>query len=449
MLPSMANKKEALIFWMPEWSGFHVAAWRAEDAAEDPMLNLAHIREMMQAAERAKIHGAFLADTLAVGFQGIEVSNQAMRRTARGTRFEPITLMSALSACTERIGLLCTASTTYNAPFHVARMFASLDHLSGGRAGWNAVTSKAESQNFGPEKQMEHDLRYERAEEFVDIVRGLWDSWEDDAYIRDRASGVYFDPDKLHALNFQGEHLAVAGPLNIARPIQGQVPIAQAGASDVGRRFAARNADIIYILQADLEKAKTFYAEFKEQVAEFGRDPEHVKIVPAMLALVGRTQADADEKIARLDSLVDPELGMESLTSLIHHDLSGYPLDGPVPDVPETEQSSKSRQKYWLDVAKRDNLTVRQLMQVASRAGAQAISASNLADRIQEWVEAGAADGFNLSFGDATDSFEVFTTVVLPELRERGLFHTDYRGTTLRENLGLPRPANRFAASPR
>jgi FMN-dependent oxidoreductase (nitrilotriacetate monooxygenase family) len=443
---SKRKNREAALFWMPEWSGFHVAAWRADDAVDDPMLNLADMRRMVQKAERAKLHGCFLADTLAVGFQGIEVSKQALSRTARGTRFEPITLMSALSACTEKIGLLCTASTTYNEPFHVARMFASLDHLSGGRAGWNAVTSKAESQNFNG-AQMDHDLRYVRAQEFVEIVRGLWDSWEDDAFVRDRASGIYFDPDKLHAIGYRGDHLSVAGPLNIARPVQGHPVIAQAGSSEVGRVFAARNADVVYTLQAGLEQGKRFYAEFKDQVAEHGRNPDDVKVLPAMLLVVGRTQADTDEKLARLDSLVDPELGMESLTSLIETDLSGLPLDGPVPHVPETQHGSKSRQRYWLDVAERDGLTIRQLMQVASRAGAVAATASEVADTIHEWVEAGAADGFNLSFGDATDSFDVFVEEVVPELQRRGVFHTDYRGSTLRENLGLPRPANRFTAA--
>lgn len=441
--------RPAVFFWMPEWGGFHVAAWRAEDAPLDPTLNLAEMRRMVQIAEREKFHGCFLADTLAVGFQGVEVSPRALSRTARGTRFEPITLMSALSACTERIGLLCTSSTTYNEPFHVARMFASLDHLSGGRAGWNAVTSKAEAQNFGSAAQMDHDLRYERAQEFVDIVKGLWDSWEDDAFLRDRASGIYFDPDKLHAIGYRGEHLSVAGPLNIARPVQGHPIIAQAGASDVGRVFAARNADVIYTLQASLEKGKAFYAEFKEQIAEQGRDPDHVKVLPAMLLVVGRSRADADEKLARLDSLVDPELGLESLTSLIEADLSGVPLDGPVPEVPETKLGSKSRQRYWLDVAKRDNLTVRQLMQFASRAGVVGGGAAEIADTIQEWIEAGACDGFNISFGDATDSFDVFVEEVVPELKRRGIFQTEYRGDTLRENLGLPRPVNRFATATR
>jgi FMN-dependent oxidoreductase (nitrilotriacetate monooxygenase family) len=443
---SHRTQKQAALFWMPEWSGFHVAAWRAEDAVDNPMLNLADMRRMVQKAERAKLHGCFLADTLAVGFQGMEVSKQALSRTARGTRFEPITLMSALSACTERIGLLCTASTTYNEPFHVARMFASLDHLSGGRAGWNAVTSKAESQNFGGD-QMDHDLRYVRAQEFAEIVRGLWDSWEDDAFVRDRETGIFFDPEKLHALGYQGEHLSVAGPLNIARPIQGHPVVAQAGSSDVGRVFAARNADVVYTLQAGLEQGKRFYSEFKEQVAEHGRDPDHVKVLPALLLVVGRTQADTDEKLARLDALVEPELGMEALASLIQADLSDVPLDGPVPDVPETQHASKSRQKYWLDVAKRDNLTVRQLMQLASRAGAVGATAAEVADTIHEWIDAGAADGFNLSFGDATDSFDVFVEEVVPELQRRGVFHTDYRGATLRENLGLPRPANRFATA--
>ncbi|MGE4425514.1 MAG: LLM class flavin-dependent oxidoreductase [Solirubrobacteraceae bacterium] len=436
------RKSDVALFWMPEWGGFHVAGWRAADAPDDPTLNFAEIRRMVQRAEAAKLHACFLADALAVGFQGIEVSNEALSRTARGTKFEPITLMSALSACTEHIGLLCTASTTYNEPFHVARMFASLDHLSGGRAGWNAVTSKAESVNFGG-KQMGHGQRYERAQEFVEIVRGLWNSWDDDAFIRDRDSGKYFDPEKLHSLDYAGQYLSVAGPLHIARPVQGHPVVAQAGASAEGRAFAARNADVIYTLQSDLGTAKAFYADVKEQSASFGRDPEHLKVLPAQLLLIGRSDAHAEEKLARLDSLVDPRLGMESLTSLIETDLSAYPLDGPVPEVPETQTGSKSRQRYWLDIAKRDGLTVRQLMQVASRAGVVAGSAQSIADTIHEWFEAGAADGFNISFGDATDSFDIFVNEVVPDLQQRGIFRTEYSGSTLRENLGLPRPADR------
>jgi FMN-dependent oxidoreductase (nitrilotriacetate monooxygenase family) len=447
----MATRKEAVLFWMPMWGGFHESAWRAEEAPFDPAMNLAEMRRMLRKAEHGKFHACFLADTLSVGAEGADVSPALLSRTAKAVRWEPITLLSALSACTERIGLLATSSTTYNEPYHVARMFASLDHLSGGRAGWNVVTSgsNGESFNFGREQHMDHSLRYERGQEFVDAVVGLWDSWEDDAVLSDKASGIYFEPEKLHALNYLGEHLSVAGPLNMSRPPQGRPVIAQAGSSEVGRAFAARNADVIYTLQADLEKGKEFYAEVKEQVAENGREPEHVKILPAFICVVGRSQADADEKLAALDALVDPQLGMDNLNKMLEYDLSGAALDGPVPEIPEAQIGSKTRQRYYLDLAKRDNLTVRQLMQVAARRGAVAGSALSIADRIQEWVEAGAADGMNITFADATGSLDVFVDEVIPELQRRGIFHSDYRGSTLRDDLGIPRPVNRFAISPR
>jgi FMN-dependent oxidoreductase (nitrilotriacetate monooxygenase family) len=444
----MTTKKDILLFWMPVWGGFHLAGWRGDDAPNNPPLNFAAIRDMVQTAERGKLHGCFLADSLLVGMQGTQVSTEALSRTTFGSRFEPITLLSALAGCTKHIGLLATASTTYTEPFHVARMFASLDHLSGGRSGWNVVTSKGGGEgNFGREQHMEHGSRYDRAQEFVEIVTGLWDSWEDDAFLCDKTTGIYFDPDKLHALNYQGEYLSVTGPLNIARPVQGHPVIAQAGSSADGREFAARNADVIYTLQATIEKGKTFYDEIKEQVAEHGRDPQDVKVLPGLIFAVGRSQAEAEEKIARLDEMLDPKVGIERLSALVHYDLSEAPLDEPVPDIPETTDGSQGGQKYFVDIARRDNLTVRQFMQVTARLGAIPGTATTIADMIQEWVEAGAADGLNINFADATDSMEVFVDEVVPELQRRGVFQNDYRGRTLRENLGLPRPANRFVGS--
>ena len=444
----MSQKKEIVLFWMPVWGGFHPTAWREQGTPTDLTMDLGVIRRMVQTAERGKFHACFLADALSIGFQGARVDTSVLSRTTHGTRHEPITLLSALSACTERIGLLATASTTYNEPFHMARMFASLDHLSGGRAGWNVVTSGAgpESLNFGREEHMDHTERYERAQEFLDIAIGLWDGWEDDAFLYSKKSGRYFDPDKLHPLDYQGRFLSVAGPLNISRPPQGHPIIAQAGSSGEGRAFAARNADVIYTLQADTEKGRAFYDEVKEQVAANGRDPHHVKILPALKILVGRSQMDADEKLARLDALVEPEVGMGSLTGVIEADLSGVPLDGPVPDIPETKLGNKTRQKYYLDLARRDNLTVRELMQVAARHDTFAGAPADIADMIQEWIEAGSADGMNLTFADATDSLDVFVDKVVPKLQGRGVFHTEYRGATLRDDLGLPRPVSRFAA---
>lgn len=442
----MPQNKEAILFFMPEFGGFHVAAWRQDEAPPNPTMNFPVIRQMVQTAERGKFHACFLADTVVAGFEGAAVAPEALSRTVKGTRFEPLTLLSALSSVTEHIGLLATASTTYTEPFNVARMFASLDHLSGGRAGWNVVTSAstAAAFNFGRDEHMDHSSRYEKSQEFCDIVTGLWDSWEADAFLGDKASGLFFDTDKVHAVNFHGDYLSAAGPLNMARPPQGRPVIAQAGSSAEGREFAARNADVIYTLQANVDQAASFYSQVKQRVAELGRDPDHVKILPALVLVVGRTQQEAAEKLANLDALVVPELGMDRLTSVIDLDLSGADLDGPVPEIPETDVGSKTRQKYFLDLAKRDNLTVRQLMQVAARLGAVAGTSTSIADWLEEWMQAGAADGFNITFADSIASLDIFVDEVIPELQRRGLFHTDYQGSTLRESLGIPEPANQF-----
>ncbi len=437
------RNRQGVFFFFPEWGGMHLSAWRAPDAPADPTMDFEAIKRMVQTAERGKFHGFFLADTLSVRHS---LSPVALSRTSKGSRFEPMTLMAALTGFTEHIGLLLTASTTYNEPYHVARQFASLDHLSNGRAGWNVVTSgtPAESKNFGRETHMEHDVRYERGAEFFDIVTGLWDSFEDDAFIRDKETGEYFDVDKMHTLGHRGHHLSVEGPLTIARPVQGRPVIAQAGSSGVGQAFSARIADVIYTLQADIGQARAYYDTIKGLVDEGGRDPQHVKVLPALISVLGRTQAEADERLAELDALVEPAVGLEQLGSLIEADLSGCPLDGPVPEVAETQLGSKTRQKYFLDLARRDGLTVRQLMQVAARTGARAFSPQAMADHLEEWILGGAADGFNLTFADTTSSLDVFVDEVVPELQRRELFHLDYRGTTLRENLGIPRPANRF-----
>ena len=444
----MTTKRQAVLFFFPEWGGMHITAWRDPDAPADPTMDLATIRRMVQTAERGKFHGFFLADTLAIRHS---LSPTALSRTAKGVRYEPVTLMSALSGCTDHIGLLCTSSTTYNEPYHVARQFASLDHLSGGRAGWNVVTSgtPAESHNFGADEHMDHALAL-RARRGVlrRRHRAVGQLGGRRVPVR-QGDGRVLRPGQAAHPGLPGALLSVEGPLTISRPPQGHPVIAQAGSSETGRAFAARVADVIYTLQADIEKARTFYAEVKELVAAAGRNPDHVKVLPALVLVVGRTQAEADEKLARLDALVDPTVGMEQLAAVIEADLSGADLDGPVPEIPETQLGAKTRQRYFLDLARRDNLTVRQLMAVAARIGAVATTPQGIADHIEEWVTTGAADGFNITFADAGSSLEPFVDLVVPELQRRGVFHADYAGTTLRENLGIPRPANRFVAAPR
>ena len=444
----MTKKKEAILFFMSTYRGFHTAAWRQEGEADRTAdMDFDMVRRQIQLAEQGKFHAAFFADGLAVGMGPAEVSAEALSRTASGSKWEPMTLLSALAACTKQIGLLGTVSTSYSQPYNVARMLASLDHISGGRAGWNVVTSAHPKVglNFGDEALMPHDERYARGEEFFDVVASLWDSWEDDAFIRDKSSGRYFDPNKLHAINHRGKYLSVAGPLNIARPVQGHPVIAQAGSSTPGRAFASRHADVIYTMQAEIKHAQEFYADIKGQASDAGRDPDHVKILPAVIFSVGHSMAHAEDKLAQLDALVDPVVGMELLSAVLKMDMSAYPIDGPMPDVPEDQSGSRTTQKYFIDIAKRDNLTIRQLIQVMARVSSIPGTAMSIADRIEEWMEAGAADGLNVQFANDEDSLGIFVEEVIPELQRRGLFQTEYRGTTLRESLGIPRPNNRFA----
>jgi N-acetyl-S-(2-succino)cysteine monooxygenase len=367
-------------------------------------------------------------------------------------RFEPLTLLSALSAVTEHIGLVATASTTYNEPYHLARKFASLDHLSGGRAGWNIVTSSqdAEARNFNRDHHMDHALRYERAREFVRVTTGLWDSWDDDAFLRDKESGVYVDPDKVHVLNHKDKHFSVRGPLNVARPVQGYPVLVQAGASEDGQDFAAQAAEVIFTAQPTLAEAQAFYAGIKGRLAKYGRSPDQLKIMPGIFAVVGQTEQEAKEKYDQLQDLIDPIVGLSLLSGLVGNvDLSGYPLDGPLPELPETN-NNKSRLKLVQDLAGREKLTIRQLyLAVAGARGHRTIWGTpvQIADQLEEWFINDAADGFNIMPPYLPGGLDDFVELVVPELRRRGLFRTEYEGRTLRENLGLIRPTSQFSVN--
>lgn len=439
------SQRSAVLFLfvhIGNWEGAHVGAWRMPDAPASPALDFERIKGMVLKAEQGKFHGIFLSDILALPDN---YSQEALAHTVEAEGLEPFTLTSALAASTSKIGLALTANTTYNEPYHVARKFASLDHLSSGRSAWNVVAggNHTEARNFSLSEHVDHSARYARAEEFVDVVTGLWDGWEDDAFLRDRESGVYFDTDRLHALDHKGKFFSVAGPVTVPRPVQGHPVIAQAGSSPQGLEFATRIADVIFTHQGDLVKAREFYTKVKEMVAARGRDPEHALILPSLIVLVARTQAEADEKLAQLDSLGDVEVGLKRLAMLIDYDLSGYPLDGPVPDVPVTETFSQTLQSLYLERARRDNLTVRQLAQLALRGLTIAGPPEAIADHIEEWVTTRACDGFNLSVAES-GSLDLFVDEVIPELQRRGVFHDDYRGDTLRDYLGLPRPVNRY-----
>jgi FMN-dependent oxidoreductase (nitrilotriacetate monooxygenase family) len=348
---------------------------------------------------------------------------------------------------TERIGLIATASTTFDEPFHIARRFASLDHISGGRAGWNIVTTSNPDAalNFGLEDHVEHDERYLRAREFFDVVTGLWDSFADDAFIRDVGSGIYFDPARMHALNHKGEHLSVRGPLNIARPLQGWPVIVQAGASDAGRQLAAETAEVIFAAQGTLAAAQHFYADVKGRAQKLGRPRDHVKILPAAFVVVGETVEEARRKRAQLDSLVHYDSAIASLSIAIGHDASRFDPDGPLPEIPETNASRSGRERV-IELAKQEQLSVRQLAQRLGGYGGLAFvgTPSTIADDMEAWLLGEGSDGFNVMFPYLPSGLEDFVDRVVPELQRRGLFRREYEGRTLREHLGLPRPDNRF-----
>jgi len=422
----------------------HTGAWRYPGAFPDANFNFAHHKRFAQTLERGCFDAIFLADHLAV----LNMPMAALKRSATVTSFEPLTLLSALSVVTQRLGLIATASTTYDEPYHIARKFASLDHLSGGRAGWNVVTTAnpQAALNFGHDEHTEHGERYRRAREFFDVVTGLWDSWSDDAFIRDVEAGIYFDPEKLHVLGHQGEHLSVRGPLNIARPIQGWPVIVQAGSSDAGRQLAAETAEVVFGSQNNLRDGQHFYADVKGRMERAARARDHLKILPGAFVVVGETVAEARAKKARLDSLVHPDSGIASLSVQLGHDASGFDLDGPLPEIPETNASKSARQKL-VDLARRENMTVRQLAQfVGGSYGALEMigTPGTIADEMEEWLVTEACDGFNVMFPYLPGGLDDFVDRVVPELQRRGLFRREYEGSTLRENLGLPRPKNRF-----
>ncbi|MBP1860359.1 LLM class flavin-dependent oxidoreductase [Rhizobium herbae] len=422
----------------------HTAAWRYPGAYPDANFNFRHLKDFAQTLERAKFDAFFMADHLAV----LNMPIEALRRSHTVTSFEPFTLLSALATATSRIGLVATASTTFDEPYHIARRFASLDHISEGRAGWNIVTTSNPDAalNFGLEGHVEHAERYRRAREFYDVVTGLWDSFADDAFIRDAASGFYFDPAKLHVLDHKGEHLSVRGPLNIARPPQGWPVIVQAGASEPGRQLAAETAEVIFGSSPDLEAGKSFYADVKGRMEKTGRNRDHLKVLPGAFVVVGDTVEEAKAKRAHLDSLVHYESAIASLSIALGHDASGFDPDAPLPrDIPDTN-ASKTGRAHVLRLAEREGLTVRQLAQRYGGYSGLAFvgTPATIADQMETWLFENGSDGFNVVFPYLPQGLTDVADKLVPELQRRGLFRRDYEGTTLREHLGLPRPDNRF-----
>ena len=416
--------------------GYHDAAWRHPDVPSGGASDYRHFLRCAQAAERGLFDMVFFAD--GIGVRANDEPPGSLAHSNRNVELEPLTLLSALAPMTERIGLVCTASTTYNEPYHIARKFASLDHISGGRAGWNIVTSWSEQEawNFSRETHLDYDTRYERAREFVDVVTGLWDSWEPDAFVHDKATGQFYDPAKLHVLHHHGKHFQVRGPLSVKPTPQGRPLLVQAGANPMGQEIAAADADVVYSSVNSYDGARLYYASVKDRMAKYGRDPDRLRIMPALIPVIGRTATEAGAELARLQALIDPLVGQARLYGLMG-DLSGHDFDGPVPEP--VGARVRSLAYGWWEKAKQEGWTIRQMYgEYAVGEGFRVIGTpSHIADVMEHWIDTGAADGFNITPTHLPHGIEAFVEHVVPELQRRGRFRTGYEGRTLRENLGL------------
>ena len=414
-------------------AGYHEAGWR-HPKARSRTTDLAHLAEIAAVAERGKLHLLFFADGL---------STSATTQPSMLSRLEPLTALSALAGVTRHIGLAGTATTTYSEPYHVARVFASLDHISGGRAGWNVVTSGTprDAGNFSRPEHLAHALRYQRAEEFFDVVTGLWDTWEEGAIVRDKASGQYLDADRLHPLGHHGEHFQVAGPLNIERSPQGHPVIIQAGSSGPGQGLASRIADVVFTAQHDIDEAKAFYRGLKEQALQHGRSPAEIRVLPGFMPVIGRTQEEAQALFDELQGLLDTRHALGFLMHKLGVDLTGHHLDDPVPtDLPDSN-GMLSRARGFNRRARREGMTLRELYRLIAATNGHHVfigTPESVADDMERWFREEACDGFNLLMPYMPGCLEAFVDQVVPILQARGLFHAEYSGATLRESLGLP-----------
>jgi FMN-dependent oxidoreductase (nitrilotriacetate monooxygenase family) len=425
--------------------GHHEASWRHPMSSPLPLTDIRYYQDLAQRAEAARFDSIFLADQLALGDDAAQAARSWL---------EPITVLAAVAAVTSKIGLIATASTTYTEPFNLARQFGSLDHISNGRAGWNIVTSwlAAAARNYGGSTQVSHADRYTQGEEFMTVVKALWDSWAADAVLDDRASGQYADPSRIRPIDHQGEQYRVAGPLNLPRTPQGRPVLVQAGSSEVGRRFAARHAEAVFTAHLEKATAQAFYADLKRLVAEEGRHSEQVLILPGLSPMIGSTEAEAKRLAQEADELCDPEVGRKRLSGRFGgYDFSHLPLDRPltVDDFPDpgTVEASRSRTEVIVGLVRREQPTLRQLL--ATLAGARghfiyAGAPEQVADLIEDWFTDGAADGFNIMPPLLPAMLDVFSAEVVPLLQRRGLFRTEYTGSTLREHYGLAWPASAF-----
>jgi N-acetyl-S-(2-succino)cysteine monooxygenase len=436
---------------IPAPAGNVLGAWRHPDSWSDNLvMDLDHFISIAKTAERGKFAGIFLPDGNGVRQMDRPELFRAVSPADRPAIFEPVTLLSAISQHTSHVGLAATATTTYEEPFHLARKFASLDHLSGGRAAWNIVTTSDpdDSKNFGFDDHLARDRRYPRAMEFIEVVKGLWDSWAEDAFVQNRETGDFLDPSRVHVLNHEGEYFKVSGPLNVARPIQGYPVLFTAGQSEAGRELAAKQADCLFTVAMTKKDAVALFNDVKGRLAKYGRTPEMLKIFPCVSAYVAPTAEEAEALYTQITELILPNVGVQFLSKTLMMDLSGCDIDGPVPEIDMQEVVGlDSVRKLAAAFIKANNLTVRQAYQTLMPLNGGPMFKGNpiqVADMIEDWYVSGACDGLMVTTPVSPKVLENFVELVVPELQRRGIMRTEYAGSTLRENLGLSLPPSRF-----
>lgn len=432
---------------IPNMIGAHLGGWRHATAYDNPVMNLSQMVEYAQLAERGKLDGLFLADGNGIRDMDKPALFEANFPSARPGVFDPVVLMTALAGHTERIGLVCTATTTFDEPWFVARRFASLDHVSCGRAGWNAVTASnaGDALNFSHAQPVGREQRYARAEEFIDVVRGLWDSWADDAFVQDKASGRFLQPARVRRLDHAGQNFTVAGPLNVPRTPQGQPVVFTAGQSDAGKELAARTADAMFAAGDSKETCAAEYADIKERMARHGRDPASLRFIPGLTVFAARNAAEADTLYEELNALISPALGVDYLSKIVTQDLSGLPLDALVPELADQVVGSSTVRTLVVKQIRERQMTVREAARMVVRDFGTPVvkgSPTEVADVLEDWYRSGACDGFVLTFPVVPLGLQNFVELVVPELQRRGLFRREYEGTTLRDHLGLAKPVN-------
>jgi FMN-dependent oxidoreductase (nitrilotriacetate monooxygenase family) len=436
----------AAFFFNPQ--GDYRVSWRHPRAPGKEFLNFDYYRRLTEIAEKAKIDAVFVADHLGI-WNGL---GSGIRHYAN-PRLEPMSLVAALSAVTRDIGFMVTGSTSYTEPFNTARMFASIDHLSGGRMAWNVVTSGLEEEavNFGLDGNIDHSKRYERASEYLDVAKALWDSWEDDALAINKDTGLFAHPEKVHFLNHKGNHFRVRGPLNLSRPPQGHPVIVQAGSSEAGKDLAAQHADLHFVITKSIEQGLAYRKDMDARLAKFGRDPAGFKIIPGIVPIVADSVAEAEEKQEYLESFMIDAIAVDLLSTWAGVNLSTYPIDGPIPDLPKPENFNGWH--TWLKlIGDEDNkgLSIRQLARKLTATGQVPLvvgTPKQIAEELEAWFTAGAADGFNLMFQLLPEDWENFMHKVVPLLQASGVFRKEYEPGTLRNRLGLSRPANTFTSA--